>query len=107
MWEQQLNSMLESGHTDPETAADLGVAYAAETGDTSLVTCPSFPIFMQFWFGRSIRRQSLSQSKSNWTSRSRSMSQSRRGFWTRSWSRREIGNVAKSRSLFGMPLKGW
>lgn len=35
-WERQLLSMIESNHMDEESIADLGVAYAAETGDASL-----------------------------------------------------------------------
>lgn len=36
-WEDQLNSMIESGHLDPDSISDLWIAYAAETGDESLI----------------------------------------------------------------------
>lgn len=36
-WEQQFESMLLHGHLDDESNLDLGVAYAAETGDESIV----------------------------------------------------------------------
>lgn len=37
MWEQQLAAMLECGHLDQVAVSDLGVTYAAETGDISFV----------------------------------------------------------------------
>lgn len=37
MWEQQLQSMLDDGYADLETFSDFGVAYTAETGDSSLI----------------------------------------------------------------------
>jgi hypothetical protein len=37
MWEEQLQAMAEHEHLDRESIADLGVVYAAETGDESLI----------------------------------------------------------------------
>lgn len=36
-WEKQLDSMVESDHFSKDSFDDLGVAYAAETGDESLL----------------------------------------------------------------------
>lgn len=36
-WENQLSSMIEAGHLDPDYISDLWVAYAAETGDATLI----------------------------------------------------------------------
>lgn len=32
-WERQLESMIDAGHLDDETTADLSIAYTTETGD--------------------------------------------------------------------------
>lgn len=36
-WERQFESMIQHGHLDDESNLDLGIAYAAETGDESMV----------------------------------------------------------------------
>lgn len=49
-WECQLASIAESDHMDSATMADLGVSYAATTGDESLIEC--FTIFEQLFTNR-------------------------------------------------------
>lgn len=50
-WERQLASIAESDHTDSATMADLGISYAAATGDESLIEC--FTVFEQVFVNRS------------------------------------------------------
>lgn len=60
MWEQQLLAMVEANHFDQDTIRDLGVVYAAETGDGSLIR--SFMISSSLPLRNVIRNGSVSMS---------------------------------------------
>lgn len=47
-WECQLASMADNDHMDDDSLADLGVVYASETGDYSLVQDPNPYLFFVF-----------------------------------------------------------
>lgn len=65
-WERQLEAILEEDRMDPETLADLGIAYAAETGDESLFR-PPFSFFIELppakWVFRQTESASCTQSR--------------------------------------------
>lgn len=70
MWEQQLSSILEAGHFDPDTIgdlevlSDLSVAYTAEIGDKSFLGLDDLLIFQLFIDGFWVVQQSRSGTSS-------------------------------------------
>lgn len=66
MWERQLTMMIEAGHADPETMADFGITYAAETGDDSLINRELFnPMIWLAGSAPTIYLMSMSQTETD------------------------------------------
>jgi hypothetical protein len=118
MWERQLQVMIEHDHLDAETLSDLAVAYAAETGDSSLFGVPvvaAAPLFFVYVLAMGYGSLNLA---SSWSQTSRSCSYGRQRFsgeccssstssvvrrnWSASSSRCMAYFDSKSESLFQM-----
>lgn len=62
-WERQFESMLASGQMDFETMRDLGVAYAAETEDDSILRSGLVPAIVSNYAERRTRSPSASSTR--------------------------------------------
>lgn len=103
MWEQQLDSMIDSGHLDPVSVADLGVTYAAETGDNSLIG-EHVPFLLPYrrrrWIGSASSSSRFEQKLSSISYGRRAAIRGHGGNLSMSGSRERTASVSFSRGRF-------